>query len=87
MVLARTILTLGVVIFVVALLAACASKPPVPPTRLKGPAARCMKAPEPLPLMQAGQNALEFSGLLAEKYGNEASKLKCTQKWIKAVTK
>lgn len=67
-------------------LAGCGG-PPVPPSKLKSPAAVLMVAPEPLRDIQQGEDVANHAIKVREMYGKEASKLRRLQRWVRVVTK
>lgn len=61
--------------------------PPVPPSSLKPPPSRCMKAPEPLEELQQGDDLVLKHADLRRSYGQETSKQKCLARYINTIRK
>lgn len=67
--------------------AGCGSATPVPPSQLVQPAKRCVVAPERLSKLQPGEDLVPAYASVVRSYGRETSKLRCLQRWVKAVGK
>lgn len=80
----RMFLFLSGLLLVAVALAACGG-PPVPPSKLGPPPARCMVSPASLPVSAPGDNLIEKHGQLRRQYAREASKLRCAQGYIRTV--
>jgi hypothetical protein len=68
------------------LLAACGA-PPVPPSKLVMPAARCMVPPGKDEKLQPGDDLVVKYAALARVRKIEKSKIRCLQKWVRTVSK
>lgn len=73
-------------LIVVLSLAGCADSP-VPGSKLVGPAAVLMVAPDPLPDIKEGEDVARHAIKVRKMYGKEASKLRRLQRWVRVVTK
>ena len=69
---------------VLLLLSGCAE---FPTSGLQGPASRCMQGPADLPGIKEGADLIQADALLRRQYIEVASRLKCDQRYIRAVTK
>jgi hypothetical protein len=58
-----------------------------PTSGLQGPADRCMRAPGDLPGVKEGTDLVQAYAQLSSQYITVASRLKCDQRYIRAVTK
>jgi len=50
------------------------------------PAKRCMVAPSAIPKLKVGDDLVQSYASVTRSYSREASKLRCVQKWARAVT-
>ena len=66
-------------------LAGCAGTP-FPPSELVPPAKRCMFAPRHLASLKVGDDLVSAYASVERQYGNETSKTRCLQKWVRTVT-
>lgn len=67
-------------------LAGCGG-PPVPPSKLVGPAAVLMIPPEPLPMIAEGDDLVRHTATVRRLYGKEARKLRRLQRYVRTATK
>lgn len=67
-------------------LAGCGGPPP-PVTKLSRAPARCRVAPAKLPKPAVGQDAVRYASNIAKRYGLEASKLRCMQRYERTITR
>ena len=63
------------------------SGPPVPPSKLVGPASVLMVAPERLPSISEGDDLVQHTATVRKLYGREARKLRRLQRWVRTATK
>lgn len=59
---------------------------PVPPSSLVPPAKRCMVSPGQLQALRAGEDLVPAYATTIRSYKRETSKLRCLQKWVRAVS-
>jgi hypothetical protein len=83
----RLFTALSFLLLLAAVLAACSGNPPVNVEKLRGAPARCMTSPEGLSSLSAGQSLVEQHGKLRRSYARETSKLRCTQRYIRTITR
>lgn len=78
----RIIITLAICLA----LTGCAGTP-TPPSSLEPPAKALMKAPEALPPIREGDDLVETLGSTRRSYGQETSKLRRLQNYVKTILK
>lgn len=76
----------AILLLCTAALAGCGGAP-VPPSGLVPPAKRCMVPPGALEQVRAGDDLVLKYATTIKSYKRETSKVRCLQKWARAVTK
>lgn len=82
----RLFIALSVALMIAATLAGCGG-PQAPPSTLRPAPSWCMSGPQKLPQLLPGENLIEGHAKLRRQYSNEASKLRCTQRYIRTIKK
>jgi hypothetical protein len=81
-----TALSVAPLLVAVLLAGGCATAP-VPGSKLRPAPARCMASPDDLPVLAVGDDLVEKHGRLRRSYARETSKLACTQRYIRTITR
>jgi len=69
-------------LLIAAILAGCGG-PPAPPSTLRNAPKWCTASPQKLPQLLPGEDLVEKHAQLRRQYTSEASKLRCTQRYIR----